>query len=77
MLVAARRYVQVNVLYRAIGHIRLAEVARVGADLLRFLFQIRYDLLDHRDRLHLVVGLLRDLGGYVTCDAESTAICAL
>src|SRR5450432_3733283 len=31
MLVAARGYVQVNVLYRRIGDIRLAEVARVSA----------------------------------------------
>src|SRR6266702_407670 len=64
MLVAARRHVQLNVLYGLIGYIRLAEVARVGADLLRRLFQIRPDLRDHGQQLHFVVRLLRNLGGH-------------
>ena len=63
MLVPARRHVQINVFHLLIGHIRLAEVACVGADLLRFLFQIRRHQRNHRQQLLLVVGLLRNLGG--------------
>src|ERR1019366_444313 len=64
VLEAPRGDMQIDTRYTFIGHIRLAEVARVGADLLRFLFQIRHDLRDHGDQLHLVVGLLRNLGGH-------------
>src|ERR1019366_8715352 len=63
VLVPARRYVQINVFHLLIGHIRLAEVARVGADLLRLLFQIRRDQRNHRQQLLFVVRLLRNLGG--------------
>jgi hypothetical protein len=59
MLVAARRYVKINVFDGLIGHIRLAEVARVGADLLRLPIKICRDLRDHRDQLLFVVRLLR------------------
>src|SRR5215469_15882776 len=54
----SRRHVQIDVLHRFIAYIRLAEVARVGADLLRLLIQIGHDLRKHREQLFFVVRLL-------------------
>jgi len=53
---------QVDTRYPFIRRVGLTPVARIGTDRIRLAPQVSFELLQHRQELTTIVGLLRDLG---------------